>query len=176
MIYVTVEERKLVFKGSKISVIVEKISGERGVYEAEIVKHPGAVVILPLKKDKIIMVEQYRPAVEENLLELPAGTLEPGEDPFSCAARELEEETGYKPGKLEILGSFYASPGYSNEKLYAFIAEDLILGERKPEIDEDIRVLEIGEDELLRMIERGEIKDSKTLSTFFLYYMKKMLP
>ncbi|RLE72593.1 MAG: hypothetical protein DRJ37_02495 [Thermoprotei archaeon] len=168
-----VKERKLIFKGNKISVIVEEILGRRGIYKAEIVEHPGAVVILPLKNDKIIMVKQHRPAIRGVLLELPAGTLEPGENPYSCAMRELEEETGYKAGRLELLGSFYASPGYSSEKLYAFLAEKLTQGEKKPEIDEDISVLEIEEDRVLEMVKRGEIEDSKTLSTLFLFYTKK---
>ncbi len=171
----TVKERRLIFKGSKISVIVEEVLGRRGIYKAEIVEHPGAVVILPLKNGKIIMVRQHRPAIREALLELPAGTLEPGENPYSCAVRELEEETGYKAGRLELLGSFYASPGYSSEKLFAFVAENLVLGEKRPEIDEDITVLEIEEDEVLEMVKRGEIEDSKTLSTLFLFYMKKKL-
>jgi len=170
---VAVKERKVVFKGKKISVVVEEIIGKKGVYTAEIVEHPGAVVILPVKNGKIIMIKQYRPAVRGSILELPAGTIEEGEDPVTCAKRELEEETGYKAGKLKPLGSFYASPGYTSEVLHAFLAEDLIPGKESPEIDEEIEILELKEDELLELIKHGSIRDAKTLSALLLYYLKK---
>ncbi len=161
-----------VYRGRAISVKREEIllpSGKR-IYRESVI-HCGASAILPLKEDgKIIMVKQYRHPVGEVLLEIPAGTLKPGEDPRVCAARELEEETGYRAGNLVHLVTIYPSPGYSSEILHIYLAENLKRGLQAPEIDEDISVAEMTLDDVLKGIENGEIKDSKTI-TAILYYV-----
>lgn len=130
----------------------------------EIVDHPGAVAIVPITEDnKMILVKQFRKAVEEPLLEIPAGKLEHGEDPVRCAIRELKEETGFGCDKMQFLLEFYTSPSFSNEKMHLFIATGLTEGIAEPENDEYIEVLTYELDELLKMVHNGEITDSKTI-------------
>jgi len=130
----------------------------------EIVEHPGGVAIIPITKDNsIVLVKQYRKAVERFLLEIPAGKLEVNEEPRETAIRELEEETGFKANKLEYVLEFYTSPGFSNEKIYLFLATDLIEGEQSLDSGEFIKSEEFNIDDLVKMVERGEILDSKTI-------------
>lgn len=135
----------------------------------EIVKHPGAVVILAVSRGKILLIRQYRHAIGKWILELPAGTLEEGELPEKAAERELAEETGYRAGKLKKIISFYSSPGISDEILHVFLADDLIEGTPKREQGEMIENLWLSLDEALKMIERNEIEDAKTIASI-LYY------
>ncbi|NLX85734.1 MAG: NUDIX hydrolase [Clostridiales bacterium] len=135
----------------------------------EVVEHPGAVGIVALKENgDIVMVKQYRKAVEQVLLELPAGKLEQGEDPADCAARELTEETGYTAGDLRYLVSFYTSPGFSNEVMHMFLATDLKEGKNDPDDDEMVETVEISRDRAIDMILKGEIKDGKTIAGILL--------
>ena len=137
----------------------------------EIVVHPGASAILPIvEPGKILMVRQYRHPVGEVLLEIPAGTLKPGEDPMACAARELEEETGYRAEKLAHLATIYPAPGYSSEILHIYLARDLRRGVQAPEMDENISVIEMSIDQVLDRIRDGRVKDSKTIVAI-LYYL-----
>jgi ADP-ribose pyrophosphatase len=136
----------------------------------EVVRHPGAVVILPLLDDgRICFVRNYRVAVSETLIELPAGTLEPGEDPAVCAPRELAEETGYRAGRLEHLITFCMSPGILDEQMHLFLAQDLRPGPMALEAGEDIQPLLCTWDEALQMARQGDIHDGKTL-VGLLYY------
>lgn len=130
----------------------------------EIVRHPGAVAVVPLLDgDRVMLVRQYRTAAQRVMLEIPAGTLEPGEDPAPAAARELQEEIGYKPGKLERLGGEYTAPGYTSEYIHLFVAIDLTPSVLQGDSDEFIDTVSVPFDEALRMIERGEIEDGKTI-------------
>ncbi len=135
----------------------------------EVVEHPGAVGIVALKENgDIVMVKQYRKAVEQVLLELPAGKLEQGENPLDCAARELTEETGYTAGDLRYLVSFYTSPGFSNEIMHMFLATNLKEGKNDPDDDEMVETVEISRDRAMDMILKGEIKDGKTIAGILL--------
>ena len=125
--------------------------------------HVGGVVILAVKEDKILLVKQFRYPLREVMFELPAGKLEAGEDPFEAAKRELEEETGYCANKWTNLGYVYTSPGYSNEKLYLYKAEDLEFTHCHPDEGEIIQAFEYKYDEVLKMIDNGEVNDAKTL-------------
>jgi ADP-ribose pyrophosphatase len=130
----------------------------------EIVQTPGAVVIVPLTRDgRVRMVRQYRSAIGEYLLELPAGTLEPGEPPEQAAPRELAEETGDRAARWQRLTGFYTVPGICNEYLHLFLATDLTPGQMDLEFDELIEVVTLPLDEALAMAERGEIRDAKTI-------------
>lgn len=130
----------------------------------EIVEHPGAVVILAEKvQQKIILVKQFRKAVEEVLLELPAGTIEPPEKIIDCARRELEEETGYQAGKWREIIDFYSAPGFCSEKLTLFYAQDLLKTESNTDQDEFIEIAEFDKEEVRFLIKDKIIKDAKSL-------------
>ena len=122
------------------------------------------MAVIPIvDNDSIILVKQYRKAVEKFLLEIPAGKLEINEEPRVTAIRELKEETGYTTDKMEYLMEFYTSPGFTNEKIYLFLATDLVKGEADPDDGEFLEVEKYDMDTLIKMIERGEITDSKTI-------------
>ena len=161
------------YQGRKVSLKVEEriLPSGRKVLR-EIVQHKGAVAILPLiNEETIIILRQYRPEVEEWLYEIPAGTLEPLENPCECAARELEEETGYKPGKLTELFEMYMAPGYSTEILHSFAAINLREGVFHPTESEELSVVSKTFDEAIEMIRTNMIRDAKTIATI-LYYIK----
>lgn len=130
----------------------------------EVVEHPGGVGIVAIDKDKnVLMVRQFRYPLSSEILEVPAGKLEKGEDPLECAVRELSEETGYSAGKMISLGSMYPSPGYCQEILYAYLALDLEAGASHPDEDEFLSVERIPFDKAVNMALSGEIKDAKTV-------------
>jgi ADP-ribose pyrophosphatase len=136
----------------------------------EVVRHPGAVVILPLLDDgRLCFVRNYRVAVRQTLIELPAGTLEPDEPPGETALRELAEETGYRAGRMMHLLTFCMSPGILDEQMHLYLAEQLQPGPMALEAGEDIQPLLCTWDEALEMSRRGEIRDAKTLVAL-LYY------
>jgi ADP-ribose pyrophosphatase len=131
----------------------------------EIVSHPGAVAVVPLDADQtILLVRQYRMAADRILLEVPAGTLDPGEAPEICAERELQEEAGYKPGRLTPLGGIFAAPGYTTEFIHLFLATDLQVSSLELDDDEFIEVVRVPLVDALQMIDSGEIVDSKTVA------------
>ncbi len=130
----------------------------------EIIEHPGAVSILAITEDDcVVLVRQYRKAIERALLELPAGKIEINEEPVETAKRELKEETGFTAEKIEYLLEFYTSPGFTNEKVYIFLAKELTQGETDFDDGEFIETEKIHIDELVKMVYLGEIVDSKTI-------------
>ncbi len=138
-------------------------SGEQ-VYERVVVDHPGAVVVVPVTAaGEVLLVRQYRYAAGEALLECVAGTLEPGEAPASCAAREVQEEAGVKAGRLTPLAEFYSAPGFCTEKLYLFLAEDLSESRLPGDEDEEIDVVRLPLREAAAMAQRGDLRDAKTI-------------
>lgn len=140
---------------------VELYGGARSM--REVVEHPGGVCILPLFDDgSVRCVRQYRYPFHEHLLELPAGKLEKGEDPFECAVRELSEETGITARELVPLGKMYCSPGYCHEILYLYLARGLTQGQAHLDPNEFLDVENIQFDELVKMVMSGEITDAKT--------------
>ena len=147
---------------------VELPDGRRTV--RDIVEHPGAVAIIPILPDgRMVLVRQYRYAVQKELLEIPAGTLEEGEEPVDCARRELVEETGYEAGVLERIMSCYMAPGYSSELIHFYVATELGLVGADAELDEAITVERLGSDEVLAMIEENLIEDAKTIAGVLAY-------
>jgi hydrolase, NUDIX family len=142
----------------------------------EVVRHSGGVVILAFKdEDTILLVKQYRYPIGETVLELPAGKLEKGEDPFEAAKRELEEETGYCANKWTDLGYINTSPGFSDEKLYLYLAQDLEYTHCHPDEGEIIQAFEYKYDDVLKMIDNGEINDAKTICGLMRANMKRII-
>ncbi len=130
----------------------------------DVIRHPGATALVAVDDEgKILLVRQYRAAAERVLREIPAGTLNPAEPPLDCAIRELQEETGYRPGKIEPLGGFFVAPGYTSEYIHLFLASDLIASELPKDEDEFIEVDHVSLEAALAMIEAGEIVDGKTI-------------
>jgi nudix-type nucleoside diphosphatase (YffH/AdpP family) len=129
----------------------------------EVVEHRGAAAIVPVLRDKVVLVRQFRYAAGSELLEIPAGTLERGEDPEACARRELEEETGYKCSELRKILECFMAPGYSTEKIHFYLAKNLELSGMKTEEDERIQTEVIPIVEAMEKIRKGEIHDAKTV-------------
>ncbi|WP_251551269.1 NUDIX hydrolase [Neobacillus muris] len=156
-----------IFSGRVISLHVQEVELPNGNHsKREIIKHPGAVAILAVTDDnKILMVEQFRKALEKTIVEIPAGKLEKGEDPAECARRELEEETGYECKSLERIASFYTSPGFADEIVYVFLASGLSKKENAAGLDEDefVNLEEITLEETLQYVEQQKIYDAKTI-------------
>lgn len=154
-----------VYEGKMLNLRIDTVElPDKKYSKREIVEHPGAVCIVPITdKNEIYLVNQYRKAIDKEILELPAGKIEIGEEPKDCAIRELKEETGLEANDYEYMLEFYTSPGFCNEKMYLFIARDLEEGEATPDTDEYIDVKKIPIEKLIHMIEIGEICDSKTI-------------
>ncbi|GIN19898.1 MAG TPA: NUDIX hydrolase [Bacillus bacterium] len=165
-----------IFKGKIISVQVDEVELPNGkLSKREIVRHPGAVGLIALTDDnKIVMVEQFRKPLERSLLEIPAGKLEPGENPDVTAERELEEETGYRAGNMEYISSFYTSPGFANEIIHLYLATELEKVENPAEADDDefVELVELSLEESLVCIENDRIYDAKTI--FAIQYLQLM--
>ena len=167
---------KVVFQGPLFRVLHDKLIEPGGKHsERDVIRHNGSVVILAIDKSKskkdpwIVMERQYRHAARQYLWELPAGKLDPGEDPLAGAQRELEEETGYRARKWKPLVEYYGSPGFLGESMKVFLAEGLTAGDAHPEDDEDIEFRLVKLSDVVEMIEKGGIKDGKTLCSVLLY-------
>ncbi|HHU6749674.1 TPA: NUDIX hydrolase [Staphylococcus pseudintermedius] len=160
--------KESIYKGKIIDVEKHKVSlpNNETAYR-EVVKHNGAVAICALTPDQqVILVKQYRKALEQELLEIPAGKLESGEDRECAAMRELEEETGYKAKKLTLIGEVYGTPGFSNEKISVYFADDLVEGEVNLDEDEFVEKVLYSLDDVKKAVEARTIEDAKTFIAF----------
>ena len=161
------KEEQTIYRGRLFTVNRAIFRNAKGrEYEREIVLHPGAVAIVPITSTgKIVFVRQYREAVGREMLEIPAGTCEAGEDPLETARRELVEETGLRAGKMEKLFEFFPAPGFSSEKLTVYLASvDGERGKQALEDDEDIALVVLSKQEARQRLSSGAIKDGKTLA------------
>jgi ADP-ribose pyrophosphatase len=165
-------ERQVVYDGKKVRLELHHLEDEETGrrHKREVCVHPGAVCVLPfVDPEHILLIRNRRYAVGETLIELPAGTLEKGEDPMNCAGRELMEETGFIAGRLKAIGDFYTSPGILTEKMYAFAAYDLTRAKSALEEGEEIELAPAALEEAIDMIRFGQIKDAKTIATLLMF-------
>ena len=158
-------ESKRVFEGRLVNLRVDTVELPNGrTATREVVEHKGAVAIVPmLDHEKIVLVRQFRQPAGAVLLEIPAGTLDKGEDPADCARRELVEEIGYFPEKLTEMFHSYLAPGYSTEMLHTFLAEDLRKARENRDLDEFIEIVPVNLRDAVEMINTGEIVDAKSI-------------
>ncbi len=169
----TLDSRKCVHKGHNIDLYIEYayFRGKKHAYE--VVEHRGAVVLLPITKNgTTLLVSQWRQALKEIVIELPAGLLEEGETPEDAAKRESQEEIGMYPEKLTHFLTLYSAPGFTNETLHIYLAEDLTPQKLDADETEDITVIEYTFDALLQEIKEGKIKDAKTVAAITQYLLR----
>jgi ADP-ribose pyrophosphatase len=161
--------RERIYQGKIVSLDVLTVRLPNGrEAKREIVRHPGAVAVLAVTGEgKILLVRQFRKALEKTTFEIPAGKLEPGEDPEAAARRELKEETGRSGGVWHHVFDFYTSPGFADEKMHFFAATGLSSGEAAPDEDEFVETVEVSDEEIDRMIRDGAICDAKTLTAVY---------
>jgi len=142
--------------------------------ELEIIRHPGASAVVPLKADgRVILIRQFRHAAGGFIYEIPAGKLDPQEDPRDCAARELEEEIGYRAGHLELLTSIWTAPGFTDEVIHIYKGTNLEKGTQQLDQDEVLEIVEWSLDEAIAKIQDGTIRDAKTIIGLQMVYGKQ---
>ena len=153
------------YQGPLFSFVTEDVSLPNGSRtELAMVRHPGSTAVVPLFEDHTVLMErQYRHAVQDYLLEIPAGTMEPGETPLKCAARELQEETGYVAEKFSEIAQVLILPAYSDEKIYVYLAQDFTLTGQNLDQDEIIEVVRLPLEETMKLIDKGKIIDALTI-------------
>jgi len=163
---------RTVFEGRILTLEVDRVRTPGGGESVrEVIRHPGASVMVPVTADgKVLFVRQFRYPTGGVLLELPAGKLDPGEDPQICAERETAEETGFRPRRTEKLGEFYTAPGFTDELVRAFLVTDLVPApEAEADADELVELVSLSLPEYRDLIARGEIRDAKTLAAMALW-------
>ncbi|CAN5301019.1 NUDIX hydrolase [soil metagenome] len=154
-----------VWEGAIINLRVDTVTVDNTVATREVVEHNGGVVIAGLTSaNKVILVKQYRYSIDHELIELPAGRIEAGEDPFPAAQRELTEETGYLAENWQELSRMYTAPGFCNEMIYIYLAENLTYQGKNLDFDEETEVIELSLDEAWAMVFNGQIQDAKTIA------------
>jgi ADP-ribose pyrophosphatase len=155
-----------IYLGRVVKLFLHEVELPDGKHsQREVVKHPGAVAIVALDDQRnVLLVRQFRLPAAQVLREIPAGTLEPNEDPTDCALRELQEETGFRPTKLESLGGIFVAPGYTTEYIHLFLATQLSESRLAADADEFVEVDHLPLTEALAMIERGDIMDAKSVT------------
>jgi ADP-ribose pyrophosphatase len=169
-------ERKLLH-GSRFDVHAMDLVGNDGnTYVREVIRHPGAVVLLPLlDADTVVMIENTRPTVGETLLELPAGTREPNEPAIDTAHRELIEETGYQANEMRVVHEFYSAPGICDELMLLYLATELQAGQHQREATEQIETRVASRQQILDWIAAGQIRDAKTLVGLYAFLYSPLL-
>ena len=165
----TVSSRS-VFRGRAINVRVDTVDAGGRETTREIVEHADCVAVIAVdEEDNILLVRQFRKPVEKELLEIPAGGIDEGEDAEAAVIREMQEETGFRPQRLERLGGFYSAPGYGTEYLYLYLAADLVPSQLYAEDTDGIEVVRAAPRDIPKMIASGEIEDSKSIAGLMVY-------
>ena len=163
-------ESEKIFEGAVFSIERDRLKEENGFeFVREVVRHPGGAGCLPLLADgRVVLVKQYRHPAGCDLLEIPAGKIEPGEQPIESAARELEQEIGFRAGRIEPLADFYSTPGFCEERLYVYLATELTAVEQSLDHDEFVEVVYLPLADAVAMVGRNELEDSKTIIALLL--------
>jgi len=161
--------RRSIHDGRIVKLWLERVLLPNGRQtDLEVIEHPGASTVLPfINADEVVLIRQHRHCAGGSILEVPAGTLQPGESPEACALREIEEETGYRAGRLEPLGWIWTTPGFTTEKIFLFAAHDLTAGRVSFDPDEVITPERMAFSDALERAARGDITDAKTIATLF---------
>ena len=157
---------EMVFDGRLFDLRLDTLQSPEGhTFRREMVYHPGAVCMIPVDgEDRLLLVEQYRHGARTRLLEIPAGTLEPGEDPAETAARELREEVGMRAGQVESLGGFWIAPSYATEYIQLFLCSELTPDPLPGDEDEDIEIVRMTREEATAAVDEGRINDAKSIA------------
>jgi ADP-ribose pyrophosphatase len=165
---------KHIYTGIVVNLNVDTVTLPNGLtVDLEVVRHPGAAAVVPLKDaGTVVLIRQFRHAAGGFIYEIPAGKLHPGEDPRVCAARELEEEVGYRAGRLELLSSIFTAPGFTDEVIHIYKATGLTTGRQQLDRDEVLEVIEMPLLEAIRMIETGAIRDAKSIVGLQAVYLR----
>ncbi|MHA0855525.1 NUDIX hydrolase [Paenibacillus sp. CMAA1364] len=161
-----------IFEGKIITLQVDTVRLPDGnTATREVVRHPGAVAVLAIYNGKMLVVDQFRQAMGRCEVEIPAGKLERGEDPQEAAVRELQEETGYRCGEINLLQSFYTSPGFADEIIHLYVTEDLTPGEMSLDEDEFLELSQITLEEAYQFMREGRISDAKTMMAVYAWHL-----
>jgi ADP-ribose pyrophosphatase len=163
-------DRRIVYRGRKIDLALQSVHlADGSTALREVVLHRGAVAMVPMvDADHVCLIRNERYTVGRTLLEVPAGTIDPGESPDATAARELTEETGYRAGRIARIGEWFVSPGVMNERMYLYLCEDLVPGPTAHQPDENLEPEVVPWDQAVRMVREGRIEDAKTMLAILL--------
>jgi ADP-ribose pyrophosphatase len=156
---------KSIYKGKVVTLNIDTVQLPNGVtVDLETIRHPGAAAVVPMKDDgTVVLIRQFRHAAGGFIYEIPAGKLNPGEDPLSCASRELEEEIGYRASSFQLLSSIFTAPGFADEVIHIYKATGLTKGRQRLDRDEVLDVVEMPLPDAVGKIEDGTIRDAKTI-------------
>ncbi len=154
-----------IYTGKVVTLNVDTVQLPNGVtIDLETIRHPGAAAVVPMKDDgTVVLIRQFRHAAGGFIYEIPAGKLSPGEEPLHCAARELEEEVGYRASSFELLSSIFTAPGFADEVIHVYKATGLIKGRQQLDQDEVLEIVEMPLSEAIARVEDGAIRDAKTI-------------
>ncbi|MBX3331213.1 MAG: NUDIX hydrolase [Nitrospira sp.] len=154
-----------IYTGKVVTLNVDTVKLPNGVtVDLETIRHPGAAAVVPIKDDgTVVLIRQFRHAAGGFIYEIPAGKLAPGEDPLNCAARELEEEVGYRASSFELLSSIFTAPGFADEVIHVYKATGLMKGRQQLDRDEVLEIVEMPLDHAIHLIQDGTVRDGKTI-------------
>jgi len=164
-----------IYTGKVVTLNVDTVQLPNGVtIDLETIRHPGAAAVVPIKDDgTVVLIRQFRHAAGGFIYEIPAGKLSPGEDPLHCAARELEEEVGYRSSSFELLSSIFTAPGFADEVIHVYKATGLTKGRQQLDRDEVLEIVEMPLEQAIKRIQDGTIRDGKTIVGLQAVYIRE---